>query len=217
MQKDKVISGAVIVLAAAFLLENAYLIGRRSGEKAQQKNAVVRYQPFPVPRPLENNPAFMMDTRPRELLDGINGMQEMRQEQERMLRMMQGQMRRMQDLGFYAGPEQKDFLNLPAPAASSQSFRDKDTAYIINIGMPGFEKKDIRVRTEGRQLIVSGEVKKGGTEKGRDFYAQESRSGNFMSTFLLPQDARIDQMTTEYKNGILTITIPKNKASGPRR
>ena len=213
--KNKIILGAVIVLAAAFLLENAYLMGRHSGEKAQQKNVVVRYQPFPMPKSLENNPAFMMDMRPRESFDEINGIQEIRQ--ERMLKMAQEQMRRMQDPGFYSGPEQKGFLNLPAPAASSQSFRDKDTAYIIHISMPGFEKKDIRVRTEGRQLIVSGETAKGGAEKGRNFYAQESRSGNFMSTFLLPQDAKINQMTSEYKNGVLTITVPKNKSSSPRR
>ncbi|MFB3919889.1 secreted protein containing molecular chaperone IbpA, HSP20 family [Candidatus Velamenicoccus archaeovorus] len=205
--KNKIILGAVIVLAAAFLLENAYLMGRHSGEKAQQKNVVVQYQPFPMPSSLENNPAFMMDMRAREPFDEMNRMQEI----------MRERMQRMQDTGFYSGPEQKDFLNLPAPAASGQSFRDKNKAYIINISMPGFEKKDIHVRTEGRQLIVSGETAKGGTEKGRNFYAQESRSGNFTSTFLLPQDARINQMTTEYKDGILTITIPKNKASSPRR
>lgn len=201
--KDKIILGAVIVLAAAFLLENAYLMGRHSGEKAKQKNVVVQYQPFPMPRSLENNPAFMMDMRPREPFDEMNRMQEM----------MRERMQRMQDTGSYSGPEQRGFLNLPAPAASGQSFRDKNTAYIINISMPGFEKKDIQVRTEGRQLIVSGETAKGGTEKDRNFYAQESRHGNFMSTFLLPQDARINQMTTEYKDGVLTITIPKNKTS----
>ncbi len=204
--KNKIIWGAVIVLAAAFLLENAYLMGRRSGEKAQ-KNVVVQYQPFPLPRSFENNPAFMVDRRKWEPFEEMNRMHEM----------MREQMRRMQDPGFYSGPEQKDFLNLPAPAVSGQSFCDKDKAYIININMPGFEKKDIQVRTEGRQLIVSGETAKGGTEKGRNVYVQESRHGNFMSTFLLPQDARINQMTTEYKDGVLTITIPKNKTSGPRR
>ena len=209
--KDRIVLGAVIALAAAFLLENAYLMGRHSGEKAQQKNVVVQYQPFPMPRSLENNPAFMMDMRPRESFDEINGIQEIRQ--ERMLKMMQEQMRRLPESSFYTGPEQSGFLNLPAPAVSGRSFRDADAAYVIKISMPGFEKKDIRVRTEGRQLIVSGETAKGSTEKGRNFYAQESRSGNFMSTFLLPQDARINQMTSEYKNGVLTITIPKNKTS----
>jgi HSP20 family protein len=205
--KDKIILGAVVVLAAAFLLENAYLMGRHSGEKAQQKNVVVQYQPFPMPRSLENNPAFMMDMRVREPFDEMNRMQEM----------MRERMQRMQDTGSYSGPEQGGFLDLPAPAASGQSFRDKKTAYIINISMPGFEKKDIQVRTEGRQLIVSGETAKGRTEKDRNFYAQESRHGNFMSTFLLPQDARINQMTTEYKDGVLTITIPKNKVPNTRR
>ncbi len=213
--KDRIILGAVIVLAAVLLLENAYLMGRHSGEKSRQKNVVVQYQPFPMPSSLGKNPAFMVDMRPRESFDDINEIQQI--EQERIFKMMQERMRRMQDPDFYSGPEQKDFLNLPAPAVSGQSFRDKDNAYIINISMPGFEKKDIRVRTEGRQLIVSGETAKSGTEKGQNFYAKESRSGNFMSTFLLPQDARINQMTTEYKDGILTITIPKNKTSGPRR
>jgi len=205
--KDRIVLGAVIALAAAFLLENAYLMGRHSGEKAQQKNVVVQYQPFPMPRSLENNPAFMMDARAREPFDEMNRMQEM----------MQERMRRVQDNGIASGPEQKGFLNLPAPAASGQSFRDEDTAYVIKISMPGFEKKDIHVRTEGRQLVVSGETKKGGTQQDNNFRAQESSYGNFMSTFLLPQGARINQMTSEYKNGVLTITIPKNKAPNTRR
>ncbi|MDD5019527.1 MAG: Hsp20/alpha crystallin family protein [Candidatus Omnitrophica bacterium] len=193
--KNKIIWGAVLILAAAFLLENAYLMGRRSGEKARQKNVVVRYQPFPVSRPFENNPAIFMDSRARETLDEMNRLQE--------------RMQRLMDNSFYARPDQRNIQN--RPSSSGQSFSDTDTAYIVKVSLPGFEKKDIRVRVEGGQLVVSAETKKDEVKKDGDSYAQASRYGDFLSTFMLPQDARADQITAEHKNGLLTITVPKMK------
>lgn len=76
--------------------------------------------------------------------------------------------------------------------------------------MPGITKKDINIQVKGRQLIISGENRKNKTKKDKNSYSQESSYGNFLSNFMLPEDAQISRITSDYKDGILTITIPSS-------
>ena len=50
------------------------------------------------------------------------------------------------------------------------------------------------------------------TNKDKNFYSREFSSGNFSSSFLVPQDARINNIISDYKDGVLTVTIPKKQA-----
>jgi len=89
--------------------------------------------------------------------------------------------------------------------------------YIITMDIPGMEKGQIDVEVKGRQLIVSGERANENTEEqaGR-YFRKERRFGQFMRSITLPEDADTTSIKAEYKKGVLTITVAKKTAAGPK-
>lgn len=201
--KKQIILGIVIALAAAFILQNVYLWGRRSGERAQ-KHTVMPYphqQPL-MPRSQTGHPAFDMERQSRQSLEDMKKMQE--------------DLRRMMNQALpYGQPDTGTSLVRFVSSGAAEHFSETETAYILKIDLPGFEKKDIRLRLDGRRLMVSAAMKEDETKKDGDSFAQTARRGDFVSTFTLPEDAQVHRVTSEYKNGTLTITIPKIKARHP--
>lgn len=98
-----------------------------------------------------------------------------------------------------------------------EDVRETSDAYIINMDIPGMEKDKINVEVKNGMLIVSGdrnnEVKE---NKSNQFYLQERSFGHFLRTMSLPDDAKMDGIEAHYNNGVLTVKIPRNKASNPK-
>jgi HSP20 family protein len=68
-------------------------------------------------------------------------------------------------------------------------------------------------------LTVSGEKHSERTEEGRTFFFSEREYGAFQRTFRLPPDANTDAVSAEYSDGVLRLSVPKQKrkeASGKR-
>ena len=82
-----------------------------------------------------------------------------------------------------------------------------ETAYIIETELPGFTKEDIRIRTEKDQLTI--ETTKKIQTDSENYLLQERTDQNYKRTFTLPSGT--DNIQATMKNGILTITIEKNK------
>ncbi|MCS7130745.1 MAG: Hsp20/alpha crystallin family protein [Archaeoglobaceae archaeon] len=77
--------------------------------------------------------------------------------------------------------------------------------------LPGFEKDEIEVSFEGNSLIIKAESKKEEEETKRDFIRRERRFGRVYRKITLPEGINTDQAKASYKNGVLEITIPKEK------
>jgi len=91
------------------------------------------------------------------------------------------------------------------------NFREDEPAYTVEAYIPGVTKDDIKIQVKDRKLIISAEVRKDDSAKGKDFYSKESSYGAFLNQFILPEDAEISRMTSDYKDDVLKITIPKKK------
>jgi len=65
----------------------------------------------------------------------------------------------------------------------------------------------------GRELVISGERKEEQTSQEKGFYRQELSYGSFSRSILLPEDAMTDRISSVYKNGVLTITIPREEVA----
>jgi HSP20 family protein len=94
---------------------------------------------------------------------------------------------------------------------SNMSETDKEIC--ITAELPGIEQKDINVSVSGNQITITGE-KKSETEekkddKGRHFHRVERSSGSFRRTTTLPFEIDADSISAEFKNGVLTVTLPK--------
>jgi len=83
----------------------------------------------------------------------------------------------------------------------------------LTVELPGVEEKDIDVSLSGNQLTIKGE-KKGEAEdkkdeEGRVFHRVERSYGAFQRTMTIPFDVEPEKVEAEFKDGVLTITLPK--------
>jgi HSP20 family protein len=87
----------------------------------------------------------------------------------------------------------------------------------VKAELPGFEAKDIDVDVTDNVLTLSGEKKKEEEQKGERFYCRERYAGAFNRSFRLPAGVESDKVDAAFKNGVLTITIPKSEESKQKK
>ena len=90
--------------------------------------------------------------------------------------------------------------------------QETDEAYILTLDMPGMEKEDIVVEVNDNVLSISGERKERVEEEREGERVQrEIVYGRLDRTVTLPRDANVDEITSKYEEGVLTITVPKTQ------
>src|SRR5919206_1550446 len=75
--------------------------------------------------------------------------------------------------------------------------------------LPGVEEKDVSVELTGDVLTIRGEKKAEEERKDEGYYLAERRYGTFSRSVRLPYAAEADQIQAIFRNGVLTITLPK--------
>ena len=80
---------------------------------------------------------------------------------------------------------------------------------MITAELPGMDKKDIDVCVHDGVLTVSGEKRIGRQKKGTDCHQMERSYGCFSRSMCLPDTVDSKKMKTVFRNGILTLTLPK--------
>jgi len=93
---------------------------------------------------------------------------------------------------------------------------EKDGNLVLRAELPGMEQKDINLQIEGNILTLKGEKKFESEEKRDVYHRRESIYGNFSRSFSLPESVDREKIHADYKNGILTITIPQKPEVKPR-
>jgi len=89
---------------------------------------------------------------------------------------------------------------------------DKGDHYEVKADLPGVDQKAINVKVKDNILSIEAKTQKSKEDKkGDKIIKQERFVGSFYRAMSLPSDANTDKMTTDYKNGVLTINIPKKK------
>jgi len=88
---------------------------------------------------------------------------------------------------------------------------ETDTALEIVADLPGMEKKDIKVSLEADLLTIQGEKKEVKEKKDKHYHTIERRSGSFYRALRLPAAVENDKIEANFKDGVLTLTLPKSK------
>jgi HSP20 family protein len=101
--------------------------------------------------------------------------------------------------------------NYFAPESDACATQD---AYEINIELPGVSQEDIDISVHDHVLMVKGEKKYHHEETGKTYFFSERAYGAFQRSFRLPPDSVGDRIQATFKDGVLTILVPK---SGPRQ
>lgn len=90
--------------------------------------------------------------------------------------------------------------------------KETEKEFIINAEIPGVDKKDIKLEINDNLLTISFEKKQEKDEKGKEGWRIIERSyGKFSRTIALPQPVKNDGAKATYKDGVLKITLPKQK------
>lgn len=93
-----------------------------------------------------------------------------------------------------------------APRSEAKATNAK---YEITIELPGVDAKDIDVALDDGVLTVKGEKRSERKEEGEGYFFSEREYGRFQRTFRLPADAVGDEVSADFTNGVLKITVPK--------
>lgn len=86
---------------------------------------------------------------------------------------------------------------------------EKDKAFEMTAELPGLDVKNIEVTLRNGNIILKGERQDQKEEKSKDYYLQERQYGAFERSFALPNGVDADKIDATFKNGILTVTLPK--------
>ena len=95
-------------------------------------------------------------------------------------------------------------------------YEDKDNFSVV-AELPGMKKEDIEVSLHNGTLSVSGERKSENTHDNTEVYRSERFFGRFQRTISLPTAVAADNIKAQYKDGILTVTLPKTEEAKPKQ
>jgi HSP20 family protein len=99
------------------------------------------------------------------------------------------------------------------PAVDVSETGDKIT---VKAEIPGMEAKDIEISMVGDTLTLKGEKKAEREEKEENYHMVERSYGSFSRTMKLPATVEADKVEATYKNGVLTIVLPKKEEVKPK-
>lgn len=99
----------------------------------------------------------------------------------------------------------------------SLDISETDKAVEIKLDLPGVTAKEIDIRLNGNLLTVSGERKEEQEKKGKTCHRVERRYGNFSRSITLPCPVQEDEIAAEYRDGVLSITLPKTDEAKARK
>ena len=92
---------------------------------------------------------------------------------------------------------------------------DKD-ALRLEVELPGMEKDAIKVMVEDGVLSISGERKSESEKKDENYLRSERVYGSFSRSFTLPENVDVENISADYKNGILNVTLAKSEKAKPK-
>jgi HSP20 family protein len=88
---------------------------------------------------------------------------------------------------------------------------EKDNEVVIKADVPGIEEKDLDVSITKDAVIIQGEKKYEHEEKSSNFYKKERSYGSFRRVIPLPVEIDESKAEATYKNGVITIRLPKSQ------
>lgn len=97
---------------------------------------------------------------------------------------------------------------------------ETDEAYMVEIDLPGFDKKDVELTVENGILTVTGEhvVREKDEEKeGVTYHVKERMVTKFTRSFTLPRAIDANAVEASFQNGVLAIRLPKLEEAKPRK
>jgi len=102
------------------------------------------------------------------------------------------------------------------PWTPSVDILETENEILLRADIPGVEMKDIDIRIENNTLTLKGERKFEQEETGKGYHRIERGYGTFVRCFSMPDSVDPEKVNADYKDGVLTVTLPKKEVAKPR-
>ena len=93
---------------------------------------------------------------------------------------------------------------------------ETEDAIVLKAELPGIDPKDVEVRVEDNTLYLKGERKYEKEVNEQNYHRIERSYGSFARSFSLPNSISAEKVKAEYKDGLLTLTMPKREEAKPK-
>jgi HSP20 family protein len=99
--------------------------------------------------------------------------------------------------------------NRPGFNTPSANVKETENKFEIELAVPGFEKSEVKVELNDKVLTISSEREEKNEEKDEKFSRREFKYSSFSRSFRLPENVQESEIKANFKNGVLSIEIPK--------
>jgi len=89
------------------------------------------------------------------------------------------------------------------------NIKEDEKKFVLDLAVPGIDKKDLKIELNEDVLTISSERKEEKEETREDYKRREFSYASFCRSFSLPENVDRDKIEANYKDGILTVTLPK--------
>ena len=124
---------------------------------------------------------------------------------------LQEQVNRLFENSFQGNRTDGSALTTWAPAVETEN------ELVLKADLPDMNEKDLDIRVENNMLTVRGERKFEQKVKEENYLRIERTYGSFSRSFGLPNTVNTEAIKAEYKNGVLTVELPKRAESKPKQ
>src|SRR5271157_468682 len=93
---------------------------------------------------------------------------------------------------------------------------ETEDAIVLKAELPGIDPKDVEVRVEDNTLYLKGERNYEKEVNEQNYHRIERPYGSFARSFSLPNSIDAEKVKAEYKDGLLTLTMPKREEAKPK-
>ncbi len=108
-----------------------------------------------------------------------------------------------------------EFVSLGDWSPSVDIKEDKEE-YVVTAELPGMKKDDVQITFSNGTLKIEGERQKEKEEKNVNYHRVERVYGKFCRSFQLPSSIQQNKISAEFKDGILTVHLPKSEEAKPK-
>jgi HSP20 family protein len=94
---------------------------------------------------------------------------------------------------------------------------EKEGKYTLKATLPGWESKDVEIEYENGVITLKGEVKDEIEDKNKKYHQREIVHKSFERSFVLPTMIDAEKAVAEFKEGVLTLTMPMAEVVTPKK
>ena len=87
--------------------------------------------------------------------------------------------------------------------------REDDKSYLLEVDLPGYSKDDIKIDITDGYLTINAKVEKEDKDESKTYVRRERFTGEVSRSFYVGDDIKEDEVKASFKNGILTLEVPK--------